>query len=127
MRRLWISCAVLAALFCVTLFNSHYLKGCTDEWISLLTEADTLAQEGDWTAAAQRTQAAYDLWERREAYLHMVLQHQDVDDILLNFHQVLQLLEHQEAGGEYFAANARLIVSIGLIYETEQLSLKNLI
>lgn len=127
MRRLWISCAILAALFCITLFNSHYLKTCTDEWVSLLTEAEDLAKAGDWESAAQRTQTAYGLWERRESYLHMVLQHKDVDEILLNFQQVIQLLEHQEDGGEYFAANARLIVSIGLIYETEQLTLKNLI
>ncbi|MCD8332306.1 MAG: DUF4363 family protein [Oscillospiraceae bacterium] len=125
MRRLWISCIVLAALFCATLLNTCYLKRCTEEWISLLTQAEELVEAGDWEAAYERTQSAYNQWESRDVYLHMILQHEDVDEILLGFQQVLQLLEHQEDGGEYFASNAGLIASIGLLYETEQLNLKN--
>ncbi|MCD8376077.1 MAG: DUF4363 family protein [Oscillospiraceae bacterium] len=126
MRRLWVSCVILAVLFSLTLLNTRYLKNCTGQWIALLEEAQELVEAGDWEAAYARTRMACEQWESRDVYLHMVLQHEDVDEILLSFQQVLQLLEHREDGGEYFASNASLMASIGLLYETEQLNLKNL-
>ena len=126
MHRLWISVAVLIALFCATLYNAHYIHGCTDELISLLTEAEASANQGDWETAAEKTDAAIGCWHGSEGYLHVVLQHRDTDEILLNFQEVRQLIAHREDGGEYAAANAKLIAQIGLLYEMEQLSWKNL-
>ena len=126
MHRLWISVAVLIALFCATLYNTHYMHGYTDELISLLTEAENSADQGDWEAAAKKTDAALERWHGNEGYLHVVLQHRDTDEILLNFQEVRQLIAHREDGGEYAAANAKLITRIGLLHEMEQLSWKNL-
>ena len=127
MRRLWISLAVLTGLLCLTLFNTYSLRNYTQELTALLTQAEACAADGDWDAAADKTEAALDRWRERETYLHMVMHHQDTDDILLDFQEVRQLIDHQEAGGEYSAANARLIARIGLLYEMEQLNLKNLL
>lgn len=127
MRRFWSSLAVLVALLCATLYNTHYLGNYTQELITLLTQAEACAADGDWDAAADKTEAALDLWNSRETYLHMVMNHQDTDDVLLDFQEVRQLIDHQEDGGEYSAANARLIARIGLLYEMEQLNLKNLL
>ena len=127
MRRFWISLAVLAGLFCTTLYNTHYLGNYTQELTALLTQAEACAADGDWDAAADKTEAALNLWNSRATYLHMVMHHQDTDDILLDFQEVRQLIDHQEDGGEYAAANARLIARIGLLYEMEQLNLKNLL
>ena len=126
MRRICISLIVLAALFCATLFNTHYLNGYTQELIGLLSEAEACAGTGDWDAAAHKTDAALERWNSHEGYLHVVLQHKDTDEILLDFQEVRQLIAHQEDGGEYAAVNARLISRIGLLYEMEQLNLKNL-
>lgn len=127
MSRLWIALAALSALFSVTLYNSHYLKDYTKELTQLLTEAEICAAEGDWDAAADKTEAALDRWNSRETYLHMVLQHRDTDQILLDFHEVRQFILHQEDGGEYSAANSRLITHIELLCEMEELNWKNLL
>ena len=127
MRRLWISVAVLALLFCLTMFNSRYLDSYTKELTTLLRQAELCAADGDWDAAADKTEAALDSWKNQETYLHMVLQHRDTDEVLLAFQEVQQLISHQEDGGEYSASNARLITQIELLYEMEQLSWKNLI
>jgi hypothetical protein len=127
MRRLWLSLAVLGGMLCATLYNSAYLHAYTQELTGLLDQAQACTADGDWDAAADKTQAALDRWMSRETYLHMVLPHQDTDQILLDFQEVLQLLDHQENGGEYAAANARLTTRIGLLYEMEQLNLKNLL
>lgn len=127
MRRLWISVAVLALLFCLTMFNSRYLDSYTKELTTLLRQAEICAAEEDWDAAADKTEAALDRWKNRETYLHMVLQHRDTDEVLLAFQEVQQLISHQEDGGEYSASNARLITQIELLHEMEQLNWKNLI
>ena len=126
MRRLWISVAVLALLFCLTMFNSRYLDSYTKELTTLLRQAELCAADGDWDAA-DKTEAALDSWKNQETYLHMVLQHRDTDEVLLAFQEVQQLISHQEDGGEYSASNARLITQIELLYEMEQLNWKNLI
>ena len=126
MRRLWVSLAVLAAVFCAALYNTHTMHTFTDGLVQLLTEAERSAARGDWDAAARGTDTALERWQDWEGYLHIVLQHADTDEILLDFQEVRQLIDHREDGGEYAAANARLITRIGLLYEMEQLTLKNL-
>ena len=127
MHRLWISLSVLIALFCAALFNTHYLDNLTGELSSLLLEAEACIVDGDWDAASDKTEAALDRWKSRENYLHMVLRHADTDEILLSFQEVRQLIEHREDGGEYSAANAKLVTRIRLLHEMEQLNLKNLL
>ena len=127
MRRLFAAIAVLFALFGLTLFNSYYLKQYTEDLNQFLTEAEACAAIGDWDAAADKTEGALDLWFSRETYLHMVLQHRDTDEVLLGFQEVRQLINYQEDGGEYAAANARLITQIGLLCEMEELNLKNIL
>ena len=127
MRRLSISLAVLLALFSLTLFNSFYLDHYTLELTKLLNEAEVCVTLDDWDAAADKTEAALDHWSSHETYLHMVLQHRDTDEVLLSFQEVRQLIAHQEHGGEYSAANARLITQIELLSEMEDLNLKNIL
>ena len=127
MHRLWISLAVLTALFCLTLYNTHYLHDYTEELITLLKQAEFCAADGDWDAADDKTEAALDRWHEHGTYLHWIFLHRDTDEILLSFQEVKQLIVHQEDGGEYSAANARLITQIGLLYEMEQLNWKNLL
>ena len=127
MRRLTLSLLVLAGLVGLTLYNSHYLNDYTKELTTLLKQAEAAAADGDWDAAADKTEAALDRWKCKESYLHTVLQHRDTDNVLLAFHEVRQLIAHQEDGGEYSAANAKLIAQIELLYEMEQLNWKNLL
>ena len=127
MRRLTLSLLVLAGLVGLTLYNSHYLNDYTKELTTLLKQAEAAAADGDWDAAADKTEAALDRWKCKESYLHTVLQHRDTDNVLLAFQEVRQLIAHQEDGGEYSAANAKLIAQIELLYEMEQLNWKNLL
>lgn len=127
MRRLWISVTILIVLFCLTMYNSHYLDSYTKELTTLLKQAEICVADGDWDAAADKTEAALEQWNSRETYLHMILQHRDTDEVLLSFQEVRQLITHQEHGGEYSAANARLIAQIKLLSEMDALNLKNIL
>lgn len=126
MKRLYIALALMAAVFVAGLFNTFYLGGLSEELSVLLTEAETRGESGDWETALALTQQAEDLWKEHDTYLHITLHHADTDAILLSFQEVTGLLQCREEG-EYSAANAVLIGRIGLLYEQEQFSLKNLL
>ena len=126
MKRLWIAPALLCAVFAATLWNSRFLQGLTGELTALLTQAERQAEAGSWTEAAGLTGQALQKWEARDAYLHIMLRHADMDEITASFREVGEFLQCRESG-EYSAANARLIVQIALLSEAEQLTLKNVL
>ena len=126
MKRLWIALAILAAIFTGTLFHIRSLHGFTDTLATLLEQADELAAAEQWEQARTLTDQAKDTWADRDVYLHVLLRHADTDSIYAGFRETLALLDSREYG-EYAAANARLITQIQLLYEAEQLTLKNLL
>lgn len=126
MKRAWIALAILCVLFAAALYNGHVLRGLTEELTGLLTLAQTQAEHGAWSEAAELTRAASEKWTAQDAYLHITLRHADTDLIYTSFQEVEEFLESQEQG-EYSAANARLIALLELLNESEQLTLKNIL
>lgn len=126
MKRLWIACGILAAVFAATLCNAHYLNGFTSGLTDLLTQAEAKAEAGAWGEAEALTRQAREDWESHNSYLHIMLRHADTDAVHTGFREVQEFISCQE-GGEYSAANARLMAQIGLLYEAEQLTFKNIL
>jgi hypothetical protein len=126
MKRLWSAAALLVAIFCAMLYNTHFLCRFSGELAQALEQAEAYAEQGDWRRAESMTRQAYDLWQSRDSYLHITLRHADTDLIYSGFREVLEFITCQEAG-EYSAANARLLTEIELLYEAEQLTLKNVL
>ena len=125
MKRFWIALLLLGAIFTGTLFHIRSLHGFTDTLSALLEQADELAAAEQWDQARDLTVQAKDTWGDRDVYLHVLLRHADTDSIYAGFQETLALLDSQEYG-EYAAANARLVIQIQLLYEAEQLTLKNI-
>ena len=125
MKRFWIALLLLGAIFTGTLFHIRSLHGFTDTLSALLEQADELAAAEQWDQARDLTVQAKDTWGDRDVYLHVLLRHADTDSIYAGFQETLALLDSQE-DGEYAAANARLVTQIQLLYEAEQLTLKNI-
>ena len=126
MKRLWIALALMIAVFCAIMFNSHYLGKFTRELTGLLTQAEVQAEAGRWEEAGELTQAASRLWDEQDFYLHVMLRHSDTDQIHTLFQEVREFLQYQKQG-EYSAANARLITLLDLLYGAEQLNLNNVL
>lgn len=125
MKRFWIALLLLGAIFTGTLFHIRSLHGFTDTLSALLEQADELAAAEQWDQARDLTVQAKGTWGDRDVYLHVLLRHADTDSIYAGFRETLALLDSQEYG-EYAAANARLVTQIQLLYEAEQLTLKNI-
>ncbi len=126
MKRLWISVILLVLIFSITLWNVSYLSRFVGQVTSLLTDAETLAERGDWAGAWQLTDKAKSIWEGREPYLYITLIHSDTDEIYVGFREVLKFIEQQE-DGEYSAANAHLIAKLELLHEMDELTLQNIL
>lgn len=127
MRRLWISISVLGLLFFSAYLNTNYLHRLTDTLALSLEQAEEDISLGNRNGAIQKTERAIRLWEDRASYLHIILNHSEIDQVSLSFLEVQRLLTTQEHGGEYYAANAQLIARIRLLHEMEEFSLKNLL
>lgn len=126
MKRIWIASCILLAILALTLIHSFYIAHFTADLISLLEQAETQAEAGNWDNAMEYNEQAHRRWEKSDAYLHVLLRHTDTDAVYTSFHEVEEFLQCQE-GGEYSAANAKLIVQLELLSEAEQLTLKNVL
>lgn len=127
MKRLWIAVGIIVLLTGLTLGNIGYLDQFTQSLTQTLTRAQTCAEDGDWNQALLLTEQAQEEFECRSFYLHVALRHGDIDAVEVTFREVLEFLKHPEQTGEYTAANARLMAQLGLLFESEQPSIKNIL
>ena len=126
MKRLWIAVAILLVMLGSTLVNSRYIDRTVSDFVEQLTAAHKQAASDNWEHAAQLTRQVVDHWQHHDFYFHVMLPHQDIDDIHMTFREVEQYLELEEAD-QYNAANAKLITQLELLAEMEQLNLKNIL
>lgn len=126
MKRILIAASILLLVFFAALGHSFYLSSFTGELTSLLETAEAQAEKENWKTAGELTQTAMDQWGARDVYLHIFLRHSETDSVYTGFREVLEFIQCQE-GGEYSAANARLIAELELLSGSEQLTLKNVL
>lgn len=126
MKRILIAAAILLFTFAAMLCHSFYISAFTDDLSAILETAEARAEEGDWTSARELTHTAREKWEAKDAYLHILLRHNETDNIDTQFREVAEFIQCEE-GGEYSAANARLIAGLDLLSEAEQLTLRNVL
>lgn len=126
MKRIVIAAALLLVTFAATLGHSFYISSFVGEMTAILEAAEAQAEDGNWDGAKDLTQTARERWEAKEIYLHILLRHSETDSVYIGFREVAEFIQCQE-GGEYSAANARLIAELELLSEAEQLTLKNVL
>ena len=127
MKRLWLSLAILLLLGGGIMAHAVYLEESVAELTRQLQTAQAAAEEEHWAQAARITRSAALEFREKADYFHITLKHQDVNDIETAFQEVLQFLTHREQLDEYAAANARLIMQLELLTQSEELSLNNIL
>lgn len=126
MKKGWVAAGLLAAMAALGLWHVNTLSRLTDRLRQDLAQAETFAEQGDWAEAGQLTSQVSRQWDDRRMYLHITLDHETADQISTSFAEVLEFLEHREAG-EYSAANVRLMEQLELLGEAERPLLENLL
>lgn len=126
MRRLYAACGILLLLLGLSLANGWYARRLTDRAAAELERAQALAAAEQWDRAETITGDAFQRWQDSAFYLHTVMRHEDADQILRTFRQVGQFLSDRD-WGQYAAANADLIVQLGLLSDKEAATLDNVL
>ena len=118
--------ALLAVILAFCLWNSAAMTGHTDRWRAQLAQAETLAQDEDFSGAAALLADSYRDWSRHQTYLHIVTEHDAVDDAEAMYHRCLAFAVTQEVT-EFRAELADLRDQLRLLAEMERFSIKNVL
>lgn len=118
--------AVLAAILAFAVWNSHTMTADTDRWRAQLRQSDALAQAGDWSGASNVLSDSYADWSARQTYLHIVSEHDAVDDAEAMYHRALAFAATREPS-EFQAELSDLQDQLRLLAEMERFSIKNIL
>lgn len=118
--------AVLAVILSFTLYNSAVLTNNSSRWQTQLHQAQTLAQQENWPAAAERLSASYDDWTAKQVYLHIVSRHDAVDAAETMYRRAMAFALTREPN-EFQAELEELSSQLRLLAEMEQFNLQNIL
>lgn len=116
----------LCALLAFALWNSSAIDRHTARWAEQVSDAAQLAQAGDWDAAAQALGDSYQDWTACQTYLHIVEDHDVVDDAEAMYRRAAAFAQAQEPS-EFQAETADLQDQLILLAEQERFSIRNIL
>lgn len=118
--------AVLAAILAFSLWNSRAMTSSTDRWRSQLQQADALTQAESWPATESALAKSYEDWSRCQTWLHIVSEHDAVDDAEAMYRRAMAFAAAREPS-ELRAELADLQDQLRLLAEMERFSIKNVL
>ena len=118
--------AILAAILSLALWNGARMTDCTARWRDQLQQVDALAQSEDWTGALEALSGSYDDWSEHQTYLHIVAEHDTVDDAEAMYRRAMAFAATRELT-EFRAELSDLRDQLRLLTEMERLDIKNVL
>ena len=118
--------AVLVVILAFALWNSAAITGCTKRWRGQLQHTEELAASENWQAAVDALSKSYADWSGSQVYLHIVSEHDAVDDAEAMYRRAMAFALEQESS-EFRAELADLQDQLRLLAEMERFSLKNVL
>lgn len=118
--------AVLAAILAFALWNGATMTSHTNRWRAQLEQADALAQAEEWSQAVDVLTDSYTDWCSRQTYLHIVTEHDAVDDAESMYRRAMAFAATREMT-EFRAELADLRDQLRLLAEMERFNVKNVL
>ena len=122
MKKEFFALALLIALFAGGLYNTHYIHGLTDGLSDELELSRIYCQNGEYTLALERAEAAAEAWDNCSLYARIFIRHTEIDSVDYGLHDLTAVLTSEEPEGAA-PLYASLIAHIESLYEMERLSL----
>ena len=126
MKRFWTAVLILLLLLSAALWNGWYVNRFGRQAAQQLEQAQEMAKQDRWDQADELTKTVFQQWINKKFYFHAVMRHQETDEILRTFHQVLQYIALNEMD-QYAAANTDLAIQLQLLGEMESAALENVL
>ena len=117
---------LLAGLLTFCLWTGQRVGTDAERWRAPLLQSSEAALLGDWDAAEDLLSASYEDWQSRQLFLHIVVQHEVVEDAEAMYRRAKAFLDGRETE-EYRAELADLIHQLLALQEQEELSLGNVL
>ena len=124
MKAFFVPASVLALILSLSLLSCAYAQRCVERTTQRLEQADEAADSGAWEAAERLILAAHQEWIRHDATLHMILQHQELDETEKLFVGVLAACREREAAQTQILLQ-QLLAQLGFLVETQSASWEN--
>lgn len=121
-----IPAAVLAAILALSLWNSAAMAADTARWRGQLEQVNALIDGESWPAIQQLLAESYADWSARQTYLHIVTEHNAVDDAESMYRRCMAFAAAREPS-ELRAETADLRDQLRLLAEMEQFRLGNIL
>ena len=118
--------AVLMLILAFALWNSSAITGHTQRWREQLVQAEQLAQANAWESAESVLLESYEDWSGQQVFLHIVSEHDAVDDAEAMYRRAMAFAQEQEPS-EFQAEIADLQDQLRLLAEMERFSIKNIL
>ena len=126
MKYFALPCAVLAVILALCVGNAIWQNEKCQSWTGQLSTIDALAADDQWDNAAQALSALYKDWQSAQTWLHITVEHEELDDAETLFCCSMVLAEEQDSV-EFRAHLADLRSQLQLLAEMERVSVKNVL
>lgn len=125
MKRVWIACLLLLILVVSGIWNQHFIQSTVTEVTQELDAAAQAQQKQQSNQTIRHLRSAQNLFEKKRGYLSLVLSHQSLDLITLNFDRIIHAANNRDAE-DFGREHSELKIRLSLLPESERLSIPNL-
>lgn len=126
MKTFFIPAGILAVILGFSLWTGSYVEGRMEHWDVLLEETDEAVRRQDWTAAEEHLKQAYADWDRSQTFLHVIMEHEELDKAEELFARSFAMCEEGEGAG-LRTLLAQLMRQMDALAETQSLGIKNIL
>ena len=126
MKNFYVPVGVLAVILGFSLWAGRYVGLRTDHWNALLGQAEQEGSLENWNSALDRMNQIYQDWESSQTFFHIIMDHEELDKAEDLFAGVFAVCR-EEDGADFHQLLAQLMQQLGLLAETQQASIKNIL
>lgn len=126
MKHVAIAVSILAVLLCLCILASAYVRNRAAETIAPVLRAQALAAQKNYTAAAGEILQAEAIWHDAEAWLEILLPHDEADEasrVLATLYEYARV----EDTDDFSAASAELVFLLEHIRQMQLPTLQNIL
>ena len=126
MKHVAIAVSILAVLLCLCILASAYVRNRAAETIAPVLRAQALAAQKNYTAAAVEILQAKTIWHDAEAWLEILLPHDEADEasrVLATLYEYASV----EDADDFSAASAELVFLLEHIRQMQLPTLQNIL
>ena len=126
MKYFALPCAVLAVILALCVGNAVWQNEKCQSWTGQLSTIDALAADDQWDDTEQALSALYADWQEAQTWLHITVEHDELNDAETLFCSCMVLAEEQDSV-EFRAYIAELSSALQLLREMAQLRIENVL